>query len=425
MAEFMNIPSFFDSLPQAAAEDLMTQQLAPNQPEPGQGVFTTSDPVLPDRVVQDRLGHFDPDLYDLRDSSHLMKLLKVLLGASGLGGLRRQAAVARLQGMFNGMHFLDLDHFYGALFGIQRTQGEAYTDQNFNPYLDAADPEGWDEIQSKDSAYRSRLISFAKAIPLGATYIGLKSMAEALLSAPCEIYESWALVEENLENAVTPGVLTYTYGAIESTVVKWGSMEGTTWSTWGGSNITQVSRLGLNTRSDFVVQPKRDITRAEHYQLVRVLERFKPAGSQFIIDPRGVALHAPITPRNIAADSEYWEVIATITPNPNLVVPRSSPYSLIRRQPRPAFSQYQSEEWSYNGEVNTVTSYVMESGNLVSRGDDELVTYADGKQHRYIAKDAVMSSAQALSARLVSDGVLTTGAYSTTRGTSTRAGVIV
>lgn len=425
MADFMNVPSFFSDLSQAAAQDIMTSQLATNQPEPGQGIFTTSDPIIPDRIVAERLRHLDPDIYDLRDQSHLMKLFKVMLGGAGLGGLRRQAAVARLQAMFNGMHFLDLDRFYGALFGIQRSVGEAYTDQNFDPYIDATDSDTWDEIHAQDASYRGRLIKFAKAIPLGATYIGLKTMVEALIGVPCEIYESWALIDEKNEaSTVAPGVLTYPYSLLESTAVKWSGLEGSSWGTWGGTNITQVSRQGLNNRADFVIQPKREITRPEAYELVRVMERFRPAGTAFTIDPMGVALYSAVQPRTIAADSEYWEVVSAVTPNPNLIAPPGGIYPSQTAEFRPAFASYQSAEWSYNGDITTVTSYTMESNQVLARGNDELVIYSDGTRHRYLASDAPMSASQAMSAKLVSDGVLTTGAYAPSRGVTTQRSVV-
>lgn len=424
MADFMNVPSFFDDLSKAVAQDIMTSQLATNQPEPTQGLFTTSDPIIPDRIVAERLGHLDPDIYDLRDQSHLMKLFKVMLGGAGLGGLRRQATVARLQAMFNGMHFLDLDRFYGALFGIQRSISEAYTDQNFDPYVDATDSDTWDQIHAQDASYRGRLVKFAKAIPLGATYIGLKTMVEALIGVPCEIYESWALIDEKNEVASTPGVLTYPYSLLENTAVKWSGMEGSSWGTWGGTNVTQVSRQGLNNRGDFVIQPKREITRPESYQLVRVMERFRPAGTAFTIDPMGVALYSAVQPRGVAADSEYWEVVLAVTPNPNLIAPPGGIYPSQSREVRPAFGSYQSAEWSYNGDVTTVTSYVMESDRILTRNNDELVTYSDGTQHRYAASDAPMSAAQAMSAKLVSDGVMTTGAYSPSRGVTTRRAAV-
>ena len=421
----MNVPRFFDDFSKSVEEDIMTTQLAANQPEPKNGIFTTSDPLLPDRVLEDRLGHFDPEIFDLSDQSHLIKLLRVLLGGAGLGGLRRQAAVARLQNMFNGMHFLDLDRFYGALFGIQRTTGEAYADQDFNPYTGATDSATWDEIRSKDASYRSRLIKFAKGIPLGPTYIGIKTMVEALLSAPCEIYESWALIEEQTLNASTSPVFTYTYEMLENTAVKWGGLEGTSWGTWGGGNLAQISRLGLNNRSDIVIQPKREITPAEHYQLMRVVNRFRPSGTTLTIDPMGVALHRPLVPRNAMADSEYWEVTSTITPNKKLARPPSGIYPSTAQQARPAFAQYQSEAMSYNGDISAITSYAMESGSIVSRGDDELVTFPDGTQRRYMAADSAMTTAEALSAKLVSDGVLTSGAYAPVRGNVSSAVVVV
>jgi hypothetical protein len=305
------------------------------------------------------------------------------------------------------------------LFGIHRTTSEAYRDQNFNPYLDATDPNTWDEIQSQDASYRSRLIKFSRAIPLGATYIGLKTMVEALVGASCEIYESWALVDEQLGSiSGSSSVLSYSYSLLEKTAIKWGGLEGVTWGTWGGGSITQVSRLGFNTRSDFVIQPKRELTQPEQYQLVRTIERFRPAGTSFLVDPQGVALHRDIMPRKVTADSEYWEVTSLVTPNTNLTLPPGGIYPANPKQARPAFSQYQSEEWSYNGDITEISSYVMDSGNTLTRGDDELVTYSDGTQRRYAVADASMTPAEALSAKLVSDGILTSGAYAPARGLS-------
>lgn len=430
MAEFSNTPSFFETFSSAAAQDLMTTQLAAGSPEPSSGIMTVTDGIVPDRVTRDRLSNFDPDIYDLSDDSHIMRLLKVLLGAAGVGGLRKQMAVARMQNSTSGMHFLDLDRFYGALFGIQRTQGESYQGISINnPYTDGTSSEEWNNIHARDASYRSRLVKFAKSIPMGGTYIGLRAMVEALVSANCEIYESWSLVDDYLAGVGQPIGVVYTFQFLSNSFPTWGDMEGNSWNTWGaGTNLT-LGRTGQQTRGDFVIQPKRALSQAETYGLVRVLNTFKPAGSSFTINSDGVTVINQSSIRGVAADSEYWEIVNRVTINPTALsswTMSSTTFAYGEQdptvaQPRPAFSGYQGEEWTYNGEVQGVASYSMNpDGSINKRFDDDHVTFPDGVIQVYNVSNAILPQTQAMSARAISDGVLTAGAYAISRNIQER-----
>src|SRR6202000_849464 len=80
--------SIFTGLVSTAATDLMSLQLESTAVQPADtGMVTTTNTLLPDRLVADRLSHMDPNIYDLSPSSHLMKLLKVLMGSAGAGAL--------------------------------------------------------------------------------------------------------------------------------------------------------------------------------------------------------------------------------------------------------------------------------------------------------------------------------------------------
>lgn len=423
MAEFDNNRSFFEEIASAVSQDLMTLQLAAGSPEPTEGINTVSDPVIPDRLVRDRLGHFDPAIYDLRDESHLMKLLKVLLGAPGTGGLRKQLLVARLQNTFSGMHFLDLDRFYGALFGVKRTAEERYPNPDFDPYSQGASTSEWDDIHARDASYRDRLSKFSKTIPMGGTKIGIEAMAEALVSVDCEIYESWAILDELdlVENSLPQ--LIYLYSTLSSSFPSWGDMEGNIWAQYGGGIKLAPSRIpGAPTRSDFVVQPKRNLTPHEANELRRVLDRFKPAGTTIVVNPEGLSVHSPIAIRGVAADSEYWEVISRYTISSDLVVPPYYWGSYISgpniEQQRPAFSQYQGDEWSYNDNIQYTRSSVIQNGQeptgSVNRNHD-IVRFSDGIVQDYQAADAILPGDQAMSARIVSDGIMTSSAYAVSR----------
>lgn len=425
MAEFNpNAKSFFDSFSSAVAQDLMTLQLTAGQPEPTDGISTVSDPIVPDTIVRERLGHFDPEIYDLRDESHLMKLLKVLLGGSGVGGLRKQILVSRLQNSFRGMHFLDLDRFYGALFGIRRSPGETYRDLDFDPYTGAGSPDDWDDIHARDASYRDRLVKFAKTIPMGGTYAGLRAMAEAMTSVECEVYESWADVDDYLAMLVKPNVLIYTYKYLQNAYPSWGAMEGHTWGAWAGTSVPLQGRTETNTRSDFVIRPKRTLTLSEAYEVQRVINVFKPAGTQFTVDADGLAIHNPASIRTVAASSEHWEVVQKVTVNAEFAATGLSDSSLpyittdaTLNQPRPAFSNYSGEEWFYNDDVMYVMATAINEDGTEVAANQETVVFDDGVRQVFKASDSVLPGAQANAGRIVSDGVLAAGPYATSRAT--------
>lgn len=410
-------PSFFEAFDTAADQSLKAVQLTPGQPDVAQGVFDASDPIVPDRITSARLSHFDPSLYDLRDSSNLMKLLKVLLGASGVGGLRKQTAVARLQNTFAGMHFLDLDRFYGALFGVKRTRAELQPSVSFNPYTDPATPAEWDDLHSRDASYRDRLAKFARAIPYGASYAGLRMMASALVGTDVEIYESWSWVDEQNAGRSQTGILAYTWGFLKTNVGTYGALAKKTWGDWSGAGQLFSGRTNQRNRSEWVVYPKRLLSTDEQYQLVRVLNVFKPAGTQLTVSPKGASVSLPLSIRSVAASSECWEITSEVTPNANL---NYNPYAnglsgianaQVYPQARPVFSGYQGQSWTLNGDITAVSSMVLTPSGGTVQNDDELVTFADGSERSYQAKDGVMTTAQAAASEMVTDGVMTSVSY--------------
>lgn len=415
-----NLPSFFSSFSSAAAQDLMTLQLTAGQLEPSGGTLTVTNPIIPDRTVAQRMGNFDPEIYDLREQSTLIKIMKVLLGGAGAGGLRKQSAIARLQNNFSGMHFLDLDRFYGALFGISRTAQESPPDTTFDPYHDATDPASWDDLQARDASYRDRLTKFAKSIYFGGSVAGITAMAESLIGSQVDVYESWEWVDEENADILVSSTLVYTYTFLAANVRTWLGLTGHTWADWGGGTLPFVGRTGQRNRSEFILQPHVSLTPDERYEILRVINTFKPAGTQFTINSSGLTTQTPITIRAVAADSEYWAIIPVTLPNPqlgkNLYAAGSGTLTQPVVQQRPAFSQFQGDDWSYNNDILNVTSYTINGAVTGTTTDDQTVVYSDSTTRTYVAAAAPMTGAQAISARIVSDGVLTATPYAPTRG---------
>lgn len=309
-----------------------------------------TDLLLPPERAVDRLRHFPEEVYDLSPESHLVRFLKVLLGDAGAGQLRKRFLYARLQQTFQGTHFFDLDKFYGALFGVKR---RTYELLDFDPYTTEATSEEWRVQHAKDSSYRSRIVQFSRAISWGATRVGMELISEALLGADVDIYESWVAADEG---AAVP-------------------------------------------RNEFTVRPKVPLSPEESYDLSRVLRRLSPAESRFNIlsDPSPVFM--PVSAREVAASSHYWEIRSQVTSTAKAAPVYLRDPATPTEQPRPAFSAYQGEAWSYNADIANVVT-IAESAPGV--WDEKTPSEVVGRT----GDEAVMSHYDVLKGRYVSDGIL-------------------
>jgi hypothetical protein len=169
------------------SELILYQQGTDVAPAPD-GFDQATNPLVPSSHSVSRLIHFTDGVYDTSSESHLMRLLKVLLGDVGVSQLHKRNLLARLQQTMGGIHFFDLDSFYGAVFGARRRKVEIL---GADPATDSLTPEEWDQGRIRDGAYRSRIEQFAKALNLGATVDGIEAVAEALLGVQVDVIESW------------------------------------------------------------------------------------------------------------------------------------------------------------------------------------------------------------------------------------------
>jgi hypothetical protein len=270
-------------------------------------VRSATDLLLPPQRIADRLSHFPEDVYNLSPESHLVRFLSTLLGDAGAGQLRKRLLYSRLQQTFAGTHFFDLDRFYGALFGVQRRSDELL---DIDPYIEEADLEEWRVQHAKDSSYRSRIVQFSRAISWGATRIGMELIAEALLGMDVDVYESWVTADQD----------------------------------------------GFGPRNEFTVRPKAHITPEENYDLGRVLRRLSPAEARFSIlsSPEEVLL--PVTSRETSSSSHYWEIRSQVTASAEVASAYLRLPDTPTEQPRPPFSSYQGEAWSYNADIVNVAT---------------------------------------------------------------------
>lgn len=333
---------------------LISLQLPSSIPVPS-GLTTGTDLLLPSSDIMHRLRHFPEEVYSLAAESHLVRLMKVMLGDAGAGQLKKRLTFSRLSQVLSSTHFYDLDRFYGALFGIRRTPQEYLS---FNPYTATATGGQWDTAHASDASYRSRVMQFARGIGFGATVIGMELVAEAILAVECDIYEIYSQVD-----------------------------------------------LGLASYADrrlFVIRPKRPVTLAEAFDMKQVISVLKPADVRVEIDYQGVQVNIPISLSSIAADSEHWEIVSKISAQPSPLPPYLNPSATPVEQPRPPFSGYQGEAWSYTNDISNVTAST----------PTQRLAFIDGDYTDYLPSLGMLPFRHVQSGRAVSDAILVAHPYS-------------
>lgn len=400
------------------------------------GVERATNMLIPDAPTAVQLRNFPDEVYDLRDTSTLVRLLKVLLGDAGTGQLRKRTLVTRLESYLAGAKFFDLDRFYGAVFGALRRPSEALS---INPMDQVATPDEWDALLAADASYRERIGNLAKAINMGATVPGLKRAAEAITGAPVDIYESWQLVDAYA-------------GFINPSPVPWDTLEGahSTWNafdatdTWDSlEGAVRVGRTNTLSRSEIVVRPKKDYSASPGHEydfpqdqdaLVRVLQKLRPAGTIVTVDPSLGNPHRLTPIAGLRADSEFWEVIPKVLPKTSLTNSDTFyPLSPLQQEagdpppghrvlPRPPFSSSRGRTWSYNPLVAATKSYSFpasdpynltepQDGVPSTVSDDQTVVYRDGLVVKYTSQKGVLDPQRVVASGTMADGVLVAHPY--------------
>ncbi len=145
-------------------------------------------PLLPSKSTLARMSNFPSTVYNLEESSTLYKFIDAIVGDPGIGALKKELLISRMNQRLDTTFFSDLDRVFGNLGRITRLASESYT---INPSIDLLTTEEWDEIRVKDSWYRARIKDFFAALALGGSPAGLKRMVRAAIGVDAEIYELW------------------------------------------------------------------------------------------------------------------------------------------------------------------------------------------------------------------------------------------
>lgn len=393
---------------------LINTQIDPTLPETS-GLVRVSDPLLADENFQKIIRAFDPDLYDLRSTSHLVRLIKAMTGGAGTGGLKKQIITSRMANTLAVTAFADLDSFYGALFNFNRNSIESMPLKSdgtkLNPYTDVAPIEDWDDALSRDARYRSRVFQVARAINMGGSISGIRGVCEALLSAEVDIVESWRTVDMSYQNTSLAAPTGLTFGNIAAQYGKYQGFFKSYNFAEGGQYGAGISPVG--NRSEVVITPRRLVSDEEKFELQKVLRTIRPSHTQITIGSRLNQTTSDVPARSYFSDSEDWDVVPRITPATGLNQPtvplydNAGDYSVAR----PVFSEYSGEAWSNNPNIVKTYAYRVVDGQSTAIPSVETIIYQDQSNHIYAPADSVMDTRQALGERLSGDGVVTVYPY--------------
>lgn len=342
----------------------------------------TSSPDLPtlaqatgmlsaDKSTTERISaNFDPELYDVTEASHLTRFLRALMGDSGAGQLRKRYTVTRLTSILDSTHFYDLDGFYGSLLSVPRRADERLPVDPMDPSTGMASQDDWDTLMAADARYRERIINLARSLLMAGTPQGIKAMAEVLTDAPCQVTETWKLLD--IEYANKPA---NTWTQVEGEFANWDAMSGDTWDEVAG--VVHLGYEGIDTPDEAVIttfKSYEDYPTAEAQQaarswdeseILRVLDIIKPAGVLLSVNSSGIVNTIPVIIGAVAADSEYWSITKTVYPSTTSPLSDLPPtYQAAVESgsglsvPLPPFSASQQYEWFVNSSVSQVTGRV-------------------------------------------------------------------
>lgn len=225
----------------------------------------SSAPIVSSISTDSLMSHFDSDVYDKTDSSHIRHVVEALCGEAGMGQLLARSVRNWLDGGVHTAWLGFVDDLMDSVYGLPRTHSESTT---FNPSDGLLTADEVDEALVKEGWYKERFMFLMKAFDAGGTVDGMRFACRAVCDCDCDVYETWR----------TPDV-------------------GRT----GADN-----EVVIRTYSSDVSERQREL-------LLRVVDRIRPAGTVVTVDTSGTEWFTGVSPRAVAASSTYFEIRRVLT----------------------------------------------------------------------------------------------------------------
>lgn len=151
------------------------------------------EPLAAPEPLANKLHRFG-EHYDLSTNSNLFKFLLGLCGETGAGQIKKAMLYPRLQQVLGSTYFQDLDRLYGNPLALPRLSEEIY---DVDPRNEALTQEEWAEVRIKDAQYRSRCLTWMRAVIEGPTPEGMRLACEAATGYDAIIKEQYEFIENS------------------------------------------------------------------------------------------------------------------------------------------------------------------------------------------------------------------------------------
>jgi hypothetical protein len=273
-------------------------------------------PLMPPKSTELRLEHFDDKVYRTDQETLLFKFVDAMCGDAGAGTLKKQIFLQRLSGALDGIYGSDLDYIFGGIRFLSRAESESYSHKTMSSMLVS---DQWDEVETKDAQYRSRIREFFIACGQGDTVEGIRQVVNAATSADCQVIESWRYIDNFGITQSVGRADGLSYAAVDLSTghrVLFDTQSAAT-SFITGKTDWQVQEN--KARSEVTVVPyKYSLTERENRLLLQMLNRMRNVDTVITISPNGLSVHAPVGVRAASADSTYYQVEKVVTGSPVL-----------------------------------------------------------------------------------------------------------
>lgn len=245
------------------------------------------EPIAAPEVLRDKLGRFG-DNYDLNNSSYLYRLLQSLCGETGAGQIKKELLYPRLQSALESTYYSDLDRLYGNPIGLPRIDSEIY---NVDPKHEALTQAQWQDVKIKDAQYRSRCLTWMRAIIAGPTPEGVGLAAEAACGVECDIQERYQYLDD----------------------------------IQGDTPVTLQNIGATLSRREFVIIPRTpSLTQAERRRIIRLVDRIRPVNTIPTVYAAD-RLRSDRLINNLEASSEAFTITRHVTGRSDVDWPDTNP----------------------------------------------------------------------------------------------------
>lgn len=322
----------------------------------------TPFPFLPPKSTERRIDHFDEHVYTITPTTILYKFIDALCGDAGAGTLKKEAFIQRLSGSLDSIYGSDLDYIFGNVRFLSRTSSEAYAHDSMAGMLTS---DQWDEVNTKDAAYRARLREFFEACGKGCVTDAVRLAVHSATSADCQVMENWRYIDNfGLGTSVGRAGIGECWAAVNlATGHHVFFLEETTEESQSAAQAYADARSNWDirfyyARSEITVVPHKQLLGPREARLLRdMLDRMTSQDVVVTIDPNGLAVNAPLKVKAIAADSTYYQVEKVVTGN-SVIADLPAPEMLaIDLDPSENWLKANSPELAPYGRFNITQEY--------------------------------------------------------------------